>query len=105
MKFRTQKWLENDIMSKISPESKCMGTYHQQQNIRAIFFLEKPSSWTVDFLNLELVPALTVMLFNKLDADFPTETIWLQQDGAPPYFDINEAEQSAGLDDMVQPRL
>lgn len=43
----------------------------------------------LDFLTFELVPALAVLFPSAVDADIPNETIWFQQDGAPPHYGIH----------------
>ena len=43
----------------------------------------------LEFLQVELVPALAVMLPNNEDEDIPAENTRFQQDGAPPHFGIN----------------
>ncbi|KAK5648089.1 hypothetical protein RI129_002981 [Pyrocoelia pectoralis] len=42
----------------------------------------------LDFLQFKLIPALAVLYPNALDPDIPDETIWFQQDGAPPHHGI-----------------
>lgn len=42
----------------------------------------------LEFLRDELVPALAVLYPNDGDPDLPNNTIWFQQDGAPPHFAV-----------------
>lgn len=42
----------------------------------------------LDFLRFQLVPALALLFPNPVNPDIPDETIWYQQDGAPPHYGI-----------------
>ena len=64
--------------------NRILGPYFFEGNLTAARYL--------DFLRFELVPALAVMFPNEADPDIPTETLWFQQDGAPPHFGINVRE-------------
>lgn len=39
-----------------------------------------------------MVPSRTVMFPKEVNPDIATETIWVQEDGAPPHFFINARE-------------
>lgn len=40
----------------------------------------------LEFLRDELIPSLAVLYPNEVDADIPANTVWFQQDGAPPHY-------------------
>lgn len=57
----------------------------------------------LDFLILELVPAVTVMFPKDVNPDILKKTLWFQHDGAPPHNGMNLVlKQDGGLDDLVQ---
>lgn len=60
-------------------ESKCMGYYRKQQNSRTILFEQ---DFTAEHYS-DFKPTIIVMF-----PDISTEAFQLQQDGAPPHFDI-----------------
>ena len=40
----------------------------------------------MEFLREKLIPALAILHPNLQDPDLPTDSIWYQQDGAPPHY-------------------
>ncbi|KAJ8933656.1 hypothetical protein NQ318_019301 [Aromia moschata] len=52
------------------------------------FFFEKTLTGEryLEFLQNDLVPALAVIFPNENDPDIPDNTLWFQQDGAPPHY-------------------
>lgn len=58
--------------------SRILGPYFFEGNLNADTYL--------DFLSLELIPALVAVFPNHDDPDIPQRQIWFQQDGAPPHF-------------------
>ena len=61
--------------------NRILGPFFFEGNLTAERYL--------DFLTFELMPALAVIFPNEVDPDIPNETIWFQQDGAPPDFGVN----------------
>jgi hypothetical protein len=60
--------------------NRLLGPYFFEENLNGNQYL--------DFLQFELVPALTVLFPNHEDGDLPNQRIWYQQDGAPPHFAV-----------------
>uniref|UniRef100_V5GPD3 Transposable element Tc3 transposase n=1 Tax=Anoplophora glabripennis TaxID=217634 RepID=V5GPD3_ANOGL len=58
--------------------NRILGPYFFEGNLDGARYLE--------FLQFHLVPSLSVLFPNEEDPDLPNETIWFQQDGAPPHY-------------------
>ena len=58
-----------------------IGPYFLQGNLTAARYL--------NFLRLDLIPALAEMFPNNQEADVPRLDIWFQHDGAPPHFGVD----------------
>lgn len=55
-----------------------------------------PKCVSLDFLHLKLVPTITYIFLNEIHPDFSSETLWLQQEDAPPHSGFKVVEIFAG---------
>lgn len=60
-------------------QDRIIGPYFFNENLTGEIYL--------DFLQLELIPALA-QLYPGNEPDLPTPTLWFQQDGAPPHYAV-----------------